>query len=188
MKQLDKKEAYLVPSNLSNIMRVRANALSDDQIFEFAEDYINNFTNLNYEDADVRIRYLTRYMHPSLRATFKTQMLKRIPFWKSNHVDQVFSFGNIESLKRLKEPYSYKNENGEKVSKSKTFYLINVWGTVRKYVDGSLTETYQENIKMKFTTASIKNDRSWMFEVWDVDRKTLKEIEQEKIIRKEIED
>jgi len=184
IEKLNSKEAYLVPSNISNIMRVRANALSDDQIFEFAEDYIGNFTNLNYDDVEIRMRYLTRYMHPTLRSRFKTEMLTRIPFWKSNRIDQLFSFDNIKSLKRENERTSYEDESGKIIEKIRTFYKLEIWGTVKKYVDGRLTSTYREKIFMKFTTTSIKQDTSWMFEVWDIKRQTTKELEREKIVKK----
>lgn len=187
MKKLYLKESYLVPSNISNIMRVRANSLSDDQIFEFAEDYINNFTNLNYDDVDIRIRYLTRYMHPTLKARFKAEMSTRIPFWKANKIDQSFTFGHVESVKRVNETFSFKNEKGEKVEKTQTFFKVSIWGTLRKYVDGSLTDPYKERIFMKFTTTPIKQDTSWVFEVWEIERKTFEEIEQEKIAKKEME-
>lgn len=184
---IENKKIYLIPSYVDGPMTPRPNTLTDEQVFSFAEEYINNYTNINYDDIDVRKVYLERYMQPSLKARYKAEMVTRIPFWKKNRIDQVFSYGHIKDLKRTTEEITYKDSDGNDAKRHKTYYEVSVWGTVRKYVDGAITDPYEERVTMKFTTTSKKITNSWIFEVVDIERKTQKEIEEEKLVKKEIE-
>ena len=171
-KELENPDAFFVPTHITDILRLRANTISDSLVYEFAESFVRDLTNLNYEDASYRLKDLGRYMHPSLKVDFMRSMEPHLSLWRSKKIDQIFSFEKISSFDRRSETFD---------GKERVIFTVPVWGQVRKYVEGRELPPYRELVTLKLTTANVTSDRSWVFEVLEIKRQTSQEIEDEKL-------
>lgn len=173
--ELDHPDAYFVPTHITDILKIRANAVSDTLVFEFAESFVRDLTNLNYQDAPSRLKDLARYMHPSLRADFQRSIRPHIKLWQTKKIDQIFSFEKISGFERKSESFQ---------GKDRVIFTVPIWGEVRKYVDGRPVPSYRELITLKLATSHVTSDRSWVFEVLSLERQTAQEIEDQKFAGK----
>ena len=169
---LQHPDSYIVPSNITDIMRIRANTISDELVYAFSETIVQDLTNVNYDDAETRYRELARYMHPTLKARFTREMREHIDLWRLRKIDQIFSFEKAKAFSRKSE---------EIHGSTKTVYTVEVWGTMRKYVEGRATEPYRERVTLKFTTGQVTTDRPWVFELLDIKRQTQQQIDDERL-------
>ena len=172
--QLKNKDYFLVPTNIAEITRVRPNSLDDERIYEFAEWFIDEYGNITYDQSEAKLKTLTKYMHPAMRSRFMREFRTKMELYQARKIDEVFTFEKVDSYER----------KSEKIDRmSKTVYIVSVWGIVRKYVEGRVTAPYRELITVKFQTTHITGEKSWLFEVVDVTRKTKKQLEDERLSR-----
>lgn len=180
IERANSKEFFVIPATLPNVLKVRANILSDEQVYEFAEWFTGELTNVNYEDAPARYKTLQKYMHPSLKADFKRRMKSKIELWQARQIDQSYVFGNIDKFERSTKNLKSIDESGKELITQRTVFKTSVWGTVRKYVEGRPVTPYREKIALEFTTGPITGDKTWLFEVTDISRITWAQLEKEK--------
>ena len=121
--KLDKKSMYLVPSAISEVIRVRPDMVAPKAVYNFAENIIHKLTNVNFEDADVRYKELSTYMHPELKGRFMREMRPIVEYWKQMKVDQHFSYETPTEFKRTTEIV-----RGSK----KSVFRVEVWGRTKK--------------------------------------------------------
>lgn len=166
--QLENPDVILVPSNVTDILRIRANTVPDRVVYDFAESIVSDLANTNYEDVDERYQDLTRYMHPELKTRFQREAREHIELWQLRKIDQIFSYEKPANYSRTQEVI-----HGTK----KPVYTVEIWGSVRKYVEGRATQPYRERITLKFTTSAVTSDKPWVFELVDIKRETTQDIE-----------
>ncbi len=166
--QLEHPDSYIVPSNITDIMRIRANSIADRLVYDFAETIVHDLANTNYEDVATRYRELSRWMHPQLKARFLREMRGNIELWRLRKIDQVFAFDKVEKFTRR----TAKIYGGDK-----SVYRVAIWGTTRKYVEGRAVEPYRECITLSFTTAAVTSDKAWVFQLLDIKRKTQQQLD-----------
>ena len=174
IEQIKNKSFFLVPTNIAEITRVRPNSLDDERIYEFAEWFIDEYGNITYDHSEAKLKTLTKYMHPSMRARFMREFRSKMDLYQARKIDEVFTFEKVESYDRKSEKIAHMN---------RTVYVVSVWGKVRKYVEGRVTVPYSELITVKFQTSHITGEKSWLFEVVDITRKTKKQLDDERISR-----
>lgn len=182
------KEYFLLPATLPNIISVRANTISDTLVYEFAEFFTRELANINYDDALVRYKNLEKYLNPSFRASFRRAYKAKIDLWQERRIDQSFVFDHIEKFERKTKTVTFDDPDGEKRELQKVHFTTRVWGHVRKYVDGMESPPYRERITLEFTTAPVRGDKSWLFEITDIRRDTAEEIKQQAQIQRELGD
>ena len=181
--QAAKKEFFLVPSTLPNVLRTRANILDDSQVYEFAEWFTNELANVNYDNAEARYKTLEKYMTPVLRSSFRRQSKPKLELWEARQIDQEYIFDNIDKFERKTKEITVLDEDGKPKKIERTVYVTSVWGTVRKYIEGRESKPYKERIKLEFITGPITGDKTWLFEVTDIARDTREELEKDKLLK-----
>jgi hypothetical protein len=118
-------------------------------------------------------------------------MRDHIKLWQSRHIDQKFTFKKPAKFDRRSERIAgassasgaareLTSAEGEEM----VVFTVEIWGTVRKYVEGRPTDPYGEKMTLKFTTNSISQDRWWLFELVDIKRESVQEIQDQKLITK----
>lgn len=173
--QLTKKEFLLVPGTIPNVIRVRANTVSDALIFEFADWFVDNLGNINYDEAPYKVKTLAAYMSPRLKSRFVTEMRSKTDLWRDRQVDQRFSFQPVKTYER-------------KTTDGMTSFTVQVWGTVRKSIEGRELPSYRERITVEFQTKAPTSEKIWFFEVTRIERKTAQEVDDEKVQKQLIEE
>ncbi len=168
LERLEQKDVYLVPGLIPNILRIRANTLSDSLVYEFADWFIDNLTNINFEEATVKINTLSGYMTPELKTRFLAEMKPKVELWTGRRVDQRFAFDPIKQFERTTEGRT-------------TRFTVETWGTVRKSMEGRDLPAYREKITLVFQTRPVSSEKTWIFEVASIERKTSQEIQDETI-------
>ena len=171
-KQLEHPDSYIVPSNITDIMRIRANSIADRLVYDFAETIVHDLANTNYEDVDTRYLELHRWMHPQLKARFAREMRSHLKLWKMRKIDQVFAFDKAEKFSRRNEKI-YGN--------TRPVYRVAIWGIVRKYIEGRAVAPYRERITIVFTTAAVTSDKAWVFQLLDIKRESQQQIDDQRL-------
>jgi hypothetical protein len=197
---LEKPYAYIVPSHILDVIKLRANTVPDEAVFSFAEDIATRLGNTNWEDVEDQYNRLQKYMHPTLKARFAREMRDHIKLWQGRHIDQKFTFQRPAKYDRKKEqldtvheapkaagsgaasPSNASTDLEKTQSEEAIVFTVEIWGTVKKYVDGRATDPYREKITLKFTTNNISADRWWLFELTDIQRESSQEIEDAKLV------
>lgn len=190
-KLLEKPYAFMVPSHIPDVIKIRANTIPDESVFTFAQEIATQLGNTSWEDVDERYNDLKKYMHPLLKEKFNRDMRDHIKLWQSRHIDQKFTFKKPGKFDRKSERIagtsSASGAVGELTSaegEDMVVFTVEIWGTVRKYVEGRPTDPYGEKMTLKFTTNSISQDRWWLFELVDIKRESAQEIQDQKLITK----
>lgn len=178
LEKVDRKEYFLLPATIPNIISVRANSLSDEIVYEFAEYFAREVSNVSYDDVETRFSNLEKYLSPEFKVIFRRIYKNKIQLWRERRIDQRFTFDKIDRFERKTKKLSSNK------SVSVTIYSVHVWGTVRKYVDGKEMEPGSERLTIEFKTAPIVGDKSWIFEVVNFKRETQEEIDQKKLLSK----
>jgi hypothetical protein len=172
-KKLDGREVFFVPTHIPNILKLRANTLSDSLVFEFTDWFITQLGNINFDMVEEKFATLTKYMSPDLRTHFLREMRPKADLWKMRRVDQTISH---EKVKRFDRKTNGRN----------TDFVVSTWATIRKYVDGREQPPEREHITVVFRTSPVDSEKSWLFEVVDLVRKNPQEIEDEKLLKEEV--
>ncbi len=190
-KLLEKPYAFMVPSHIPDVIKIRANTIPDESVFTFAQEIATQLGNTNWEDVDQRYSDLKKYMHPALKEKFNRDMRDHIKLWQSRHIDQKFTFRKPEKFDRKSERVggttgspTVAGDLAKAEGEEMVVFTVEIWGTVRKYVEGRPTDPYGEKMTLKFTTNSISQDRWWLFELVDIKRESAQEIQDQKLITK----
>ena len=165
-------EAFIVPSFIPNVMRVRANSINDSQVFEYATYMAGCLGSFNYENVESQFEGCSKYMGTKLKAEFRAKNRVRIPLWKERKVDQYFVFDIPKKFIR------------KTTSKNGTIFVIEIWGKVKKYMEGRELNPYMERITLKIKTTKWMAGRPFLFETFDLGRITKEEVEDEKMHKK----
>lgn len=188
---LDKPYAFMIPSHIPDVIKVRANTIPNESVFTFAQEMASQLGNTNYEDAEDRYGDLKKYMHPSLKEKFSREMREHLKLWQTRKIDQKYTFKKPTKFDRKKErigtpPSTQGNSTGTDLSNAEgeemVVFTVEIWGTVRKYIEGRPTDPYEERMTLKFTTNAISQDRWWLFELVDIKRESVREIHDQKLI------
>jgi hypothetical protein len=197
---LQKPYAFMIPSHIPDVIKVRANTIPDESVFTFAQEMASQLGNTNWEDAEDRYNDLKKYMHPVLREKFSREMRDHLKLWQTRKIDQKFTFKKPTKFDRKKErvsagssavnllPAEQMNQQSADLTnvegEESMVFTVEIWGTVRKYIEGRPTDPYSERMTLKFTTNSISQDRWWLFELVDIKRESAQEIHDNKLISK----
>lgn len=168
--KLEHREVFFTPTHIPNILKLRANTLSDSLVFEFADWFVTQLGNINFSMIEEKFKTLSKYMSPNLRSKFNREMRSKIELWKVRRVDQEITHEPITKFERRTEGRD-------------TYFTVSVWVTNRKYVDGRSQPEEKELVTLVFRTSPIDSEKSWLFEVTDIIRKTPQELEDEKLIK-----
>jgi hypothetical protein len=170
--KLERREVFFVPTHIPNILKLRANTLSDSLVFEFSDWFITQLGNINFDMVEEKFGTLTKYMSPELRTRFLREMRPKADLWKMRRVDQTIFHEKVKRFER-------------KTNGRSTDFVVSTWTNIRKYVDGREQPPEREHITITFRTSPVDSEKSWLFEVVDLVRKTPQEIEDEKILNEE---
>lgn len=168
-------EKILLPYHIAapNFVRVRAGVMQKELVFQFVDDFLTRWGNINYDDMENKGDDLARYMGPSMKARFKKAFRDKAKRFSLLKIDQIAKFERARRYDRKQEMVGLTE---------KTVYTVRVWGRIRRYYEGREQNPQRIRVTIRMTTTVLAGDKSWLFDVLDVKAQTEQEVNDEKKI------